>query len=119
MSTPACLLSQTDSFWLLRLDDQTGILESLEKVTSAKTILTKNLEIAGKNWELKNIEKIGENSFRITGSSPSFVLKDLNINPQEIADLKFSIAPESDYPWTQQHIYWSTESEPFYHEYHR
>ncbi len=119
MSAPACLLSQSDSFWLLQLDDQTGIAESLEKVASAKTTPTKNLEIVGKNMKLKDIEKIGDNSYKITGNSPSFILQDLNINPREIADLKFNITPENDYPWTQQHIYWTTESKPFYHEYHR
>jgi len=117
--TPECILTQSEKSWLMVLDGKTGFVKSFTHLTHPDTKPTINLQVAEQVFELHDIEHLKDNMYQVTNNQPYILLKNLQINPQEIASLRMTIIPEHQYLMVPQHIYWTTTTEPNYHEYYR
>jgi len=118
VSAPDCISEVSEYFWLMDLDDSNGLVKSFQKESISESP-NENIVFADHKIELVDIKKISDNQYEITGLRPEIIINDINIDSKKIKNIQLEIIPQNDYLSLQQHVYWTTEDRPFYHEYNR
>ncbi len=118
-SSRRCLASYQDAYWLMQLDLVSGEVVSLVRSTQPLSRPTKKIRLTNYQFTLSNIEQIGKHRFRVTGQQPRVTFHRIERDPKRIASVSLHLVSETDHPWTQQDLYWTTASDPTYHEFFR
>lgn len=115
---PDCIFTQSNEFWLMKLEINSGLLQSFEKI-KASAPPSEQIVINKATLQLHDIKNLSGDNYEITGLQPYVVLKNLSVDPQKIVGLKMTLIPTNNYSWVTQHIYWTTADQPFYQEFLR
>ena len=116
---PECINTQSEGYYVMQLDETSGIVQSFNYVKSSEESPTIKLRLTDTKPELNDIVQQNDGSYKVTGSNPHITFKDLKIDPKKITDLVLSATPKHAYLLKQWDVYWTTESRPLYHMFHR
>ncbi|MFA5075941.1 MAG: hypothetical protein WC480_00815 [Patescibacteria group bacterium] len=114
-----CLLNQSTKFWLMTLDPITGLVQSFTLKNTPADQSQKWLTITDRQFDYSDLKKLNNNTYQVIGDLPTISLANLNLDPQTITSLRFNLVPVQDLAKKSIHLYWTTTSQPDYHEFLR